>query len=187
MHHCRATDCEFHHSVFRFALRSEDFVKRHSGDRTFSRQRLSTERIFRLWICGSNLFGSVVDFFYRARQLVSSAFAFDMHEENSRLIEEEMIVEGRDAQAVIERSGHRGIHFVFEQHGVAHHHRTVWCRRERCPSAESHERWHHPAIDNDFHVVAREGDFINAFLFIHLPFESGQFVDARRIEIGCYR
>ena len=170
VHLCRATDREFHHSVFRFALRSEDFVKRHSGDRTFSRQRLSTERIFRLWICRSNLFGSVVDFFDRARQLLSSAFAFDMHEENSRLIEEEMIVEGRDAQAVIERSGHRGIHFVLEQHGVAHYHRAVWCRRERCPGAEAHEWRYFPPIHDDLHVVARKGDFINAFFLIHFSF-----------------
>ena len=70
--------------------------------------------------------------------------------------------------------GHRGIHFIFKQNSVAHHHRFgVRTLRECCPSPESHERRHRPAIDGDFHVAARQGNLINAFLLVELAFEPG--------------
>ena len=86
------------------------------------------------------------------------------------MIEEEMVVQRRDAKAVVERGRHGRIDFVFEENGVAHHHRATFRFDERGPGAESHERRHRPTIDGNFHIIAREGNFINALLFVELTF-----------------
>src|SRR6266480_878914 len=131
---------------------------------------------------------AVIDFSYSACQFVSCAFAFDVHEVNFGVVEEEMIMQRGNAEPVVERSGHCGIHFVLEKNGVAHHHRFgVRAFYESSPSTETHEWRHAPSIDNDLHVGARKGDFINAFLLIHFSLEPGQFVDARRVQVSSER
>ncbi len=100
--------------------------------------------------------------------MLGRSLALDVHEINFRVIEEEMIVQRGYAQTVFECDGHSRIDFVFEQNGVTHHHRPIFCLGERGPGTESHERRHRPAIDSDLHIRAREGYFINAFLLIEL-------------------
>src|SRR5438552_11748227 len=98
-----------------------------------------------------------------------------MHEKYFGLIKEEMVMQRGDIQTVVERSGHRSIYLIFKENGVAHHHgfgvRTL---DERGPGAEPHEWRHRPSIDDDLHVIAREGDLINTLLLVHLSFESGR-------------
>src|ERR1051326_4284876 len=104
MHFCRTTDRELHHAVFRFTLHSENLIQRRRSDSAFLRQWLSAEGFFQLRSCGSNLFGGVVNFSDRVRELLNWAFALDVHEENFRLIEEEMVVKGRYVKSVVQRS-----------------------------------------------------------------------------------
>src|SRR6266498_4020397 len=94
------------------------------------------------------------------------------------------IVKGGDAKPVVERRRHRGVDFVFKENGIAHHHRAIVGFSERGPGAETHERRHRPAIDSNLHVRARKRDFINAFLFVELAFEAGDFVDLCGIQRG---
>src|SRR5205823_3698826 len=111
-----------------------------------------------------------------------------MHEEDFGLIEKEMVVERGDVESVVERSYHRGVDLVFKKNGVAHHHcfgARAFC--ERGPSAEAHEWRHLPSIHNDFHVVARERDSINALFLVHLSLEASNLVDTRRVEASSDR
>ncbi len=95
-----------------------------------------------------------------------------------------MIVQSRNAESVVDRGGHRRIHLILEKNGVAHDHPARFRFLECRPGAQSHERRHSPSIDNNFHVITREGDFVNAFLFVQLPFESSEIVDLCSIQ-GC--
>ena len=52
-----------------------------------------------------------------------AALAADVHEEDVRLVEEEVVVERRHLEAVVEQRAHRRVHLVLEEHEVAHHHR----------------------------------------------------------------
>ena len=98
-----------------------------------------------------------------------------------------MIMQRGHAKSVVERDGHHGIHFVLEENGVAHHHCAIFCFSERRPGAEAHERRHGPAIDGDFHVVARKSDFVDVFLLVKLAFEAGNRVDLCGVERGRCR
>src|SRR6266566_1461925 len=125
----------------------------------------------------------VVNFFHGARQFIDGAFAFDVHEENFGLIEKEMVMERGHLETVIERSCHRSVHLVFKQNGVAHHHCfgvRAFC--ECRPGPETHEWRHRPSIHNDFYVIARERDSINALFLVLLSLEAGDLVDTRRVE-----
>ena len=53
---------------------------------------------------------------------------------------------------------------------------------ERGPRPEPHERRHLPSRYRHLHVIARESDFVDAFLSVELAFETGDFIDLRRIE-----
>src|SRR5215470_8728048 len=100
MHRCRSAKGELEHPVFRFSLRSKDLVQRRSSNRTFVRQRRSAERFLGVRTCRSNLFGSVVNFSNRSSQFVDSSFAFDVHEINLGMIEEEMVMERSNVKTI---------------------------------------------------------------------------------------
>src|SRR5215813_1986529 len=50
------------------------------------------------------------------------SMAMDMHKEDARLFPEEVIVQGRDVEAMFKQGGHHRIHFVLSQNQIAHHH-----------------------------------------------------------------
>src|SRR5205823_633563 len=80
------------------------------------------------------------------------AGAADVHEVDLRLVEEEVVVQRRDFQAVGEgRVDGRG-HFILEHHGVAHDHSTVRSGCESRPGAEAAERLPGRAVDLDRHI-----------------------------------
>ena len=54
-------------------------------------------------------------------QLDSLSVSVNMHEENPRLIPEEVIVQSRDLKAVFKEGGHHRIHFVLSQNQISHH------------------------------------------------------------------
>src|SRR5439155_6542776 len=56
------------------------------------------------------------------RQLAGFSMSVDMHEENSGLFPEEMIVQGRNLKPVFKQGRHYGIHLVLCQNQVSHHH-----------------------------------------------------------------
>src|SRR5207247_2026166 len=58
-------------------------------------------------------------------QLDSLSVSVNMHEENPRLIPEEVIVQSRDLKAVFKEGGHHRIHFVLSQNQISHHHFTA--------------------------------------------------------------
>src|SRR5205823_2416878 len=89
-----------------------------------------------------------------------------MHKEDFGPIEEEMIMQCGNAEAVVERSGHGGIHFIFKENGVAHHHGAVFCGSECSPGAKTHKRRHAPSVDNNLHVTPRKSNFINSWLLL---------------------
>ena len=132
----------------------------------------------------ADFFDLVVNFTHCGGELVHRSLAFDVHEINFRVIEEEMIVQCRNAQAVVERGGHHRIRFVFKENGVAHHHCAAFRFGERSPCAEPQERRHRPAVDRNFHVAARPRDFINVFFFAELALEAGDLIDLRPIKRG---
>jgi hypothetical protein len=48
-----------------------------------------------------------------------------VHEEDARLVVQEVIVQRRDLEPVVEGGGHRGFHLVLGKGQVAHHHRLL--------------------------------------------------------------
>ena len=113
------------------------------------------ESVARLRMSCADLLDLVMDLPHRRRKLLDAALARDVHEVDFRLIEEEMIVQGGDGQAVVERGRHGRIDFIFEDHGIAHHHRLVVKSRERGPGPQPHKRRQFPAVDRNVYVVAR--------------------------------
>src|SRR5207245_3308494 len=71
-----------------------------------------------------------------------------MHEEDVWIIPEEMIVERRDIDSIVEKRGENRIHFVLQQHQVAHHHiRTIRRFGQGNPAAETEGRGRGDALD----------------------------------------
>jgi len=97
-----------------------------------------------------------------------------MHIEDTGLFEEEVLVNGRYFEAVIEKRGHDRIHFVLCKHQVAHHHVAVRTLGHGKPSAEASRRRH--AVNDHFQVIARDVDLqdVGSILF----FSSLRWIDA---------
>jgi hypothetical protein len=81
----------------------KDLIKGSSIDGILLRQWHCAERIFWLRICRANLFGSVINFFDGVGQLVDRTFAFNMHEIDLWMIEEEMVVKRSNIKTVVQR------------------------------------------------------------------------------------
>ncbi|MFO0967107.1 MAG: hypothetical protein U0793_16195 [Gemmataceae bacterium] len=85
------------------------------------------------------------------------AAAADVHEEDARFIEEEVVVQARHFQAVGEGGVDGGVDFVLKNHSVPHHHGAVLGGRERGPGAEAREGLESQAVDADIDVAPRPG------------------------------
>ena len=94
---------------------------------------------------------------HAGRESLGAARPGDVHEEDARVVEREVVVQGRDVQAVAERSVHRGAHLVLRQRQVAHHESLVAAALECGPGREPLERLHLDAVHRDPEVRARCG------------------------------
>src|SRR5262249_60599952 len=75
-------------------------------------------------------------------QLLWCAHTADVHEEDVRAIEEEVVVQRGHLEPVVEGSAHRGIHLRLGQGHVAHDDRLVARSLECSPRREALERLH---------------------------------------------
>src|SRR5262249_28895946 len=76
------------------------------------------------------------------RQLLGGSHTADVHEEDVRVIEEEVVVQRGHLESVVEGCAHCRIHLGLRQDDVAHDHRLVARRLERGPRREALERLH---------------------------------------------
>ena len=103
---------------------------------------------------GADLGDFVVDLLHPGSERLDVAVAADVHEEDLRLIEEEVVVQRRHLEAGIERRAHRRVDLVLEDDRIAHQHCAAMSRRERGPGAKAHEGGHGPLVDRDLYVGA---------------------------------
>jgi hypothetical protein len=87
-----------------------------------------------------------------------------------------VVVQRRDLESVLQCSGERRIHFVLEQHDVAHDHRGLPGLLEGRPRADALERLECPAVDDGVDVAARLRDLGDAVG--ELDREPGEVSDA---------
>jgi len=102
-------------------------------------------------------------------KMLNRAFTFDVHKEQSGVIEKEMIVQSGNAQAASKATNIARL--------TSSSNRTVspmtmasLCVAlvNACPSAESHERRYSPAINGNRDIFAGETNFVGVFLFVEL-------------------
>jgi hypothetical protein len=109
----------------------------------------------------------------------------DVHVGHPRFIPEEVVVQRRDLQAVVEQRRHHGIDFVLQQHQVTHHHVHAAPLGHRDPSAKPERRRGCDVRDGHRDVVARNVDFENVVLEIpRLPQKREHFLVLRRHFLG---
>jgi hypothetical protein len=65
--------------------------------------------------------------FRHSRQIGWLTVPVDVHVENPGILEKELIVQRSYLQTVIQKRGHHGVHFVFQQHQIAHNHVLPAC------------------------------------------------------------
>ena len=68
------------------------------------------------------------------------AVTADMHVEGRRVGAQQMVVDRRDFEAVLDQLGHDRIDLGLKQHEIAHHHRAAMRRLESRPAAERQRR-----------------------------------------------
>src|SRR5882672_3919753 len=79
-----------------------------------------------------------------------------MHEVDVRIVPEEMIVKRSDIDSVFEQRGENRIHFVLQQHQVAHHHiRTIRRFSQGNPTSEAERSRRGEALNCHLQIVAR--------------------------------
>ena len=115
------------------ALLAEDRLQRFGRDRA-GRSNLSVrERLLRRGLRRTYRRDRVVDLLHTCGECRRFAHAADVHEVDLRLVEEEVIVQRRHLETVVQGGTHGRVDFVLEQNRVAHHHQTVMRRGEGCP------------------------------------------------------
>ena len=76
-----------------------------------------------------------------ARQIRRAAVTVHVHVEHARLVPEEVVVQSRNLEAVVEQRGHHRIDLVLRQDEVAHHHiHAAGAFGHRDPAAEAERR-----------------------------------------------
>src|SRR5262249_47275520 len=113
------------------------------------------------------------------RQLLGGPHAADVHEEDVRVIEEEVVVQRSHLEPVVEGGAHRRIHLRLGQDDVAHDHRLIARRLERGPGREALERLHLDPVDDHPEVAPGHADLRDAVL--HIWREARDLGDQRRI------
>src|SRR6476660_9788139 len=92
-----------------------------------------------------------------------------VHVEHTRTFKEEVVVKRRHVKPVLQQGRHYGIHLVFEQHKVAHHHFVSACALGHGePTAKAEGRWSSDAVYSNFEIVPRDIDLQNVGLEIAL-------------------
>src|SRR5947209_6177371 len=93
----------------------------------------------------------------------------DVHIEDARGLKEEVIVERRNLEAVVEESRHHRVYLVFEQNQVAHHDLTAsGAFGHREPPAEPEGGGCGDSVDGNFYVTPRNVYLQNVRLEISL-------------------
>ena len=109
---------------------------------------------------------------HAASQVGRFAHTMHVHEVDVRVVPEEVVVQRRDIDSVIQERGHHRVHFFLQEHQITHHDvRTVGTLRQRNPAAESKRRGRRETLDGHLQVTARDVDLENARLEITLPVE----------------
>ena len=110
-----------------------------------------------------------------AREVLGAAHAVHVHVEDARLFPEEVIVQRGDVEAVVEESGHHGVHLVLGEDEVAHEDvRAARPFREGDPPSETEGRRRGPAGDGDVQVAARDVHLQDAVLEVALLAQRGE-------------
>jgi hypothetical protein len=90
------------------------------------------------------------------RELFRIAVATDMHVEGRRTCPQQVVVDRRDLQAVLDHFRHDGVDLSFEQHEITHDHCPAVHRLERDPAAKREPRLDGHAVERDVEVGPRE-------------------------------
>ena len=89
----------------------------------------------------------------RRSQFLGFVHTADVHEVDLGLVEEEVIMQARHFQPAGEGCVHGRRDLVLKNDRVAHHHRSVGCRRECGPGAKPGKRRQRHAVHSHGHVV----------------------------------
>ena len=82
--------------------------------------------------------------------------AADMHVEGRRIGAQQMIMDGRDIETVLDHLRHDGLDLGFQQHEIAHRHHFAAHGLERHPAAERERGFDGDAIERHGEVGARK-------------------------------
>src|SRR6266851_9885733 len=114
---------------------------------------------------GFNVTNEVQPGFHPPREVSRFSHAVDVHVKDVRIIPEEMIVESRHIDSVVEQHGEDGIDFFLKQYQVTHHRLRSVCRfGQRDPASETKRRRRRKALDGHLQIVARNIYLENASL-----------------------
>jgi hypothetical protein len=96
----------------------------------------------------------------------------DVQIEHPRLIPEEVVVQCRHIQSIVQERRHDRIYLILKEHQVAHHHiHAALTPRERDPSTETKWRWRFHIRNGYVDIIARNIDFQDVRLKVALPAE----------------
>jgi hypothetical protein len=86
-----------------------------------------------------------------------------------------MVVQRGHREPVVQQRRHDGIHLVFGQHEVAHHHVVSFRSVRQChPAAEPERGRRGASLDRDLQIVARDVDLEHAVLEVAGLAERGE-------------
>ena len=92
----------------------KNFIQWISGNCADVRQRWLEERIGRRWMSVAKLPDLIIEKPDGGGKTLNVAFTFDVHKEQSGVVEKEMILQSGNAQAAFQGHEHRKINFVLE-------------------------------------------------------------------------
>ena len=118
------------------------------------------------------------------RESLLAPHSAEVHEHDPRRIPEEVIVQRRNLEAIVEGGAHHRVHLILQQDHVAHDDRVLADALEGSPRCQPHRRRHAHPRNPDVQVAARHGNFEGSLSFIQLALFSCELLDPARVELG---
>ena len=106
----------------------------------------------------------------------------DVHEHHLRRVPEEVVVERRHLEPLVQGDAHHRVHLVFEENQIAHHDDSIPRSLERRPRGEPQGRGHAHARRVHGEVGPRNRDLEDAFFLVEGALRPRELLDPRGVQ-----